>query len=191
MIARRRASTSGSAAGRRVFIGALACRRDDRVALNRAAFSRSWRRTRVRPSPTFGAGGDEAREVVGRARHRLRAAREQRLRRVPDRRAPARIAAFSVATTRAGVPAGAKMPSHALTSKPGRPDSAIGRNRAPPGSGCAVDTASPRTLPPFTSGYGVRHHVDHHLHLAADQVGHRQRAAAIGDVNDVDRRPWS
>ena len=64
-----------------------------------------------------------------------------------------RMAALSLSITAGGVPAGAKMPSHALTSKPGTPDSAIVGSSGAPGKRRAVDTARPRTLPPFASGY--------------------------------------
>ena len=57
--------------------------------------------------------------------------------------------------TAAGVPAGARMPSQALTSKPGRPDSAIVGNSGALGERCAVVTARPRTWPPLTIGYAL------------------------------------
>ena len=35
-----------------------------------------------------------------------------------------------------------------------------------------------------------RRDVEHHLHLAGDQVGDRRRRAAIGHMGHVARRPW-
>ena len=63
-----------------------------------------------------------------------------------------RMAALSLSMIGAGVPAGAKTPSQAATSKPGTPDSAMVGYSGAVGKRCAVVTARPRTLPPFTSG---------------------------------------
>ena len=51
--------------------------------------------------------------------------------------------------------------------------------------GRARETAQ---LAAFRQRIDVRHHVDHHLHLPADDIRRRERAAAIGHMDDVDAR---
>ena len=54
--------------------------------------------------------------------------------------------------TACGVPAGAKMPHQPVTSKPGRPDSAIVGISGMPAARLGVLTAIPRTFPLRTCG---------------------------------------
>ena len=50
----------------------------------------------------------------------------------------------------------------------------------------AVVTASARTLPALMCLDRRGQGAEHHLHLAADQIGQRGRAAAIGHVQHID-----
>ena len=50
----------------------------------------------------------------------------------------------------------------------------------------AVVTASARSLPALMYSIDAAVSAEHDLHLSADQVGERGRAAAIGHVNHVD-----
>ena len=90
--------------------------------------------------------------------------------------------------TAGGVPAGATMLYHDVTSNPGRPDSSIVGSAGAVAMRFGLATASARSLPPVDLWQRRGRRSEHHLHVARHDGRDRRRDAVVGHMHDVDAR---
>src|SRR5215510_12440729 len=94
------------------------------------------------------------------------------------------ISSAILLTTAAGVPAGARMPSQEVTSKPGRLSATAGKSGAA-GVRCRLATPSALSLPALNARPDRRHGVEDEIDMPAEQRGDCRRAAGIWHMHDV------